>query len=118
MNTTMVSMGSGLADSEVRVAMKRDGGMRDGGMLNGKPLRAAAVPGAIDLEMAWAQRVARDKAARFLYAVATTGVFCRVGCGAGCRDENIPTLGRRKKPWRRGFPGLFALPALEGGSWG
>jgi AraC family transcriptional regulator of adaptative response/methylated-DNA-[protein]-cysteine methyltransferase len=45
---------------------------------------------AIDPETAWAQLVARDKAARFLYAVATTGVFCRVGCGSRPpRRENV-----------------------------
>ena len=36
----------------------------------------------IEPETAWAQLVARDPSARFLYAVATTGVFCRVGCGS------------------------------------
>ena len=46
--------------------------------------------GEIDPETAWAQLVARDKTARFLYAVATTGVFCRVGCGSRPpRRENV-----------------------------
>jgi AraC family transcriptional regulator of adaptative response/methylated-DNA-[protein]-cysteine methyltransferase len=36
----------------------------------------------IDAESAWKQLVARDPAARFFYAVATTGVYCRVGCAS------------------------------------
>ena len=39
----------------------------------------AATP-AIDPETAWRQLLARDPAANFFYAVATTGVFCRPGC--------------------------------------
>ncbi len=34
----------------------------------------------IDAEVAWRQVLARDPAARFLYAVTTTGVFCRPSC--------------------------------------
>jgi AraC family transcriptional regulator of adaptative response/methylated-DNA-[protein]-cysteine methyltransferase len=37
---------------------------------------------AIDPETAWQQLLARDPAARFLYAVATTGVFCRPTCSS------------------------------------
>jgi len=40
---------------------------------------AATTP---DAETAWKQVVARDPEARFLYAVTTTGVFCRVGCAS------------------------------------
>jgi AraC family transcriptional regulator of adaptative response/methylated-DNA-[protein]-cysteine methyltransferase len=35
-----------------------------------------------DFEAAWKRLVARDHSADFLYAVATTGVFCRVGCAS------------------------------------
>ncbi len=40
-----------------------------------------AVPTAsLDPESAWQQVIARDRTARFFYAVATTGVFCRPSC--------------------------------------
>ena len=42
-------------------------------------LIAAPAPD-LDSETAWRQLVARDPAARFLYAVTTTGVFCRPTC--------------------------------------
>jgi AraC family transcriptional regulator of adaptative response/methylated-DNA-[protein]-cysteine methyltransferase len=41
-----------------------------------------ASPAAIDPESAWKQLLARDPAAAFFYAVTTTGVFCRPGCGS------------------------------------
>jgi AraC family transcriptional regulator of adaptative response/methylated-DNA-[protein]-cysteine methyltransferase len=68
MNTTMVSM-----SSELRLATRRNVGTREA---------VAVQVAAIDPEMAWVQLTARDKSARFLYAVLTTGVFCRVGCGS------------------------------------
>ena len=37
---------------------------------------------ALDPAAAWKQLVARDANARFVYAVTTTGVFCRPGCGS------------------------------------
>jgi AraC family transcriptional regulator of adaptative response/methylated-DNA-[protein]-cysteine methyltransferase len=37
---------------------------------------------AVDPEAAWKQLLARDPAASFYYAVTTTGVFCRPGCGS------------------------------------
>ncbi len=37
---------------------------------------------AIDADEAWKQLLARDPAATFFYAVATTGVFCRPGCAS------------------------------------
>ena len=40
----------------------------------------AASTGSLDPESAWQQVLARDRAARFFYAVATTGVFCRPSC--------------------------------------
>ncbi len=42
--------------------------------------RVPAESGLIDAEVAWRQVLARDPAARFLYAVTTTGVFCRPSC--------------------------------------
>ena len=50
----------------------------------------AAQVAAIDPDAAWQQLVARDRQAAFLYAVRTTGVFCRVGCGSRPpRRENV-----------------------------
>jgi AraC family transcriptional regulator of adaptative response/methylated-DNA-[protein]-cysteine methyltransferase len=40
----------------------------------------AGPPSTIDPEQAWSQVVARDAAARFFYAVTTTGVVCRPAC--------------------------------------
>ena len=42
----------------------------------------ASAAGAMDAERAWQQIVRRDAAARFLYGVTTTGVFCRPGCAS------------------------------------
>ncbi len=52
--------------------------------MSGKPQteRHADSAVAIDPETAWRQLLARDKAARFFYAVTTTGVFCRPGCAS------------------------------------
>jgi len=36
----------------------------------------------LDADAAWQQLVARDRGARFVYAVTTTGVFCRPGCAS------------------------------------
>jgi AraC family transcriptional regulator, regulatory protein of adaptative response / methylated-DNA-[protein]-cysteine methyltransferase len=36
----------------------------------------------LDTEAAWQQLVARDPSAQFIYAVTTTGVFCRPGCAS------------------------------------
>jgi AraC family transcriptional regulator of adaptative response/methylated-DNA-[protein]-cysteine methyltransferase len=43
---------------------------------------AGAAETAIDSETAWRQVLNRDPAASFLYAVTTTGVFCRPGCSS------------------------------------
>lgn len=47
-------------------------------------LAASNSPGtpAVDPEVAWKQLLIRDPAAAFFYAVTTTGVFCRPGCGS------------------------------------
>ena len=59
---------------------------------------------AIDPETAWAQLVARDRGARFLYAVATTGVFCRVGCGSRPpRRENVQFFDSVESALKAGF---------------
>ena len=96
----MISVNSG-----VKLAMKRDVetqslGARSIGSSNGKSMRAAV----IDPEAAWAQLVARDKAARFFYAVLTTGVFCRVGCGSRPPlRENVRFFGSMEEAQRAGF---------------
>jgi len=46
------------------------------------PMAATKMKPAIDKETAWKRIVARDGEARFFYAVATTGVFCRPGCAS------------------------------------
>ena len=44
----------------------------------------------INVEAAWEKLLARDKDAGFLYAVLTTGVFCRIGCASRPpRRENV-----------------------------
>src|ERR1035437_8212637 len=43
-------------------------------------VRKAGTPEAIDSEAAWRQVLARNPEAAFLYAVTTTGVFCRPSC--------------------------------------
>ena len=63
--------------------------MRDDGCMNTR-MQATAVPDAIPVagiidinpDRAWQQVVARDPAAEFVYAVATTGVFCRPSCSS------------------------------------
>lgn len=43
-----------------------------------------------DTDLAWQQLLARDTSAGFFYAVATTGVFCRIGCASRPpRRENV-----------------------------
>ncbi len=43
----------------------------------------SAAPGkGLDADAAWKQLLVRDPAARFFYAVTTTGVFCRPGCAS------------------------------------
>jgi AraC family transcriptional regulator of adaptative response/methylated-DNA-[protein]-cysteine methyltransferase len=42
----------------------------------------AAAAQKIDPETAWRQVVARDASAQFVYAVTTTGVYCRPGCAS------------------------------------
>ncbi len=48
------------------------------------PPRNSLAPAVSDLdpEIAWKQLVARDRKARFVYGVTTTGVFCRPGCAS------------------------------------
>ena len=51
-----------------------------GSMSNAVQLKAVTTE--LDPETAWRQVVARDRSARFVYAVTTTGVFCRPGCAS------------------------------------
>jgi AraC family transcriptional regulator of adaptative response/methylated-DNA-[protein]-cysteine methyltransferase len=48
----------------------------------GRAMVSDSAASAIDPEAAWRQLLARDPAAAFFYAVTTTGVFCRPGCGS------------------------------------
>ena len=115
MNTTMVAMTGG-----VQLTMRQDDGTRGAEMREALAMRVAAIPGAIDPEGAWAQLVARDKTARFLYAVATTGVFCRVGCGSRPpRRENVRFFRSAEEAQAAGFraclrckPGAFRSSPL------
>jgi AraC family transcriptional regulator of adaptative response/methylated-DNA-[protein]-cysteine methyltransferase len=47
-----------------------------------QPALPASPVSPIDPEAAWKQLLSRDPAAEFLYAVTTTGVFCRPGCAS------------------------------------
>lgn len=86
--------------SGVWLAMKQDAGRFNAGACEAVAEQAEA----IDAETAWTQLVARDKAARFLYAVATTGVFCRVGCGSRPpRRENVRFFGSAEEARAAGF---------------
>ncbi len=59
---------------------------------------------AIDPETAWAQVVQRDAAARFVYAVTTTGVFCRPGCASRRpRRENVRFFATAREAEAAGF---------------
>lgn len=58
----------------------------------------------IDPEAAWAQVVGRDAAARFVYAVTTTGVFCRPGCASRRpRRENVRFFATAEAAQAAGF---------------
>jgi AraC family transcriptional regulator of adaptative response/methylated-DNA-[protein]-cysteine methyltransferase len=58
----------------------------------------------IDTEAAWQQLIGRDKNAGFLYAVLTTGVFCRIGCGSRPpRRENVRFFGTAAEASSAGF---------------
>jgi AraC family transcriptional regulator of adaptative response/methylated-DNA-[protein]-cysteine methyltransferase len=95
MNTRMVSM-----NGAVQLGMRQDVGARNAGTRDLGAMRATA----IDPEAAWVQLVARDKAARFFYSVATTGVFCRVGCGSRPpRRENVRFFGSAEEAQAAGF---------------
>jgi AraC family transcriptional regulator, regulatory protein of adaptative response / methylated-DNA-[protein]-cysteine methyltransferase len=55
-----------------------------GNVLTMTPPRNSPAPAVstVDPEIAWKQLVARDRNARFVYGVTTTGVFCRSGCAS------------------------------------
>jgi AraC family transcriptional regulator of adaptative response/methylated-DNA-[protein]-cysteine methyltransferase len=51
---------------------------------------AQLVPEQINTDAAWEKLIRRDKSAGLLYAVITTGVFCRIGCASRPpRRENV-----------------------------
>ena len=98
--------------------MKRDVGT----LIYGSNESGATLSATIDPDIAWAQLVARDKAAGFLYAVLTTGVFCRVGCGSRAPlRENVRFFGSADEAMAAGFraclrcrPGAARLNSLDG----
>jgi AraC family transcriptional regulator of adaptative response/methylated-DNA-[protein]-cysteine methyltransferase len=58
----------------------------------------------IEEETAWNQLVGRDKTADFLYAVSTTGVFCRIGCASRLpRRENVRFFSTAGEAQAEGF---------------
>ncbi|MDE3186716.1 MAG: methylated-DNA--[protein]-cysteine S-methyltransferase [Acidobacteriota bacterium] len=59
---------------------------------------------ALDADAAWAQVVGRDAAAAFVYAVTTTGVFCRPGCASRRpRRENVRFFASAREAEAAGF---------------
>ena len=48
--------------------------------VNADPATSAAFLAPVDPDTAWQQVLARDRGAEFVYAVTTTGVFCRPAC--------------------------------------
>ncbi|MGA2251008.1 bifunctional transcriptional activator/DNA repair enzyme AdaA [Terracidiphilus sp.] len=58
----------------------------------------------INPDSAWEKLISRDKTAGFLYAVLTTGVFCRIGCGSRPpRRENVRFFGTAAEASSAGF---------------
>jgi len=58
----------------------------------------------IDPDAAWEQLVARNRNAEFLYAVETTGVYCRPGCASRRpRRENVRFFGTAGEAQSAGF---------------
>ncbi len=58
----------------------------------------------INSEAAWEKLLRRDKTAGFLYAVLTTGVFCRIGCGSRPpRRENVRFFSTAAEATSAGF---------------
>src|SRR3984885_5793941 len=60
------------------------GGFMPGDALKMTPITKPPATSAstLDPEIAWKQLLARDRNARFVYGVTTTGVFCRPGCAS------------------------------------
>ena len=71
---------------QARSGVRRGTDLGDDTFMNSNPQIAdnlIALPAlSLDHETAWWQLVARDPAARFFYAVTTTGVFCRPTCSS------------------------------------
>jgi AraC family transcriptional regulator of adaptative response/methylated-DNA-[protein]-cysteine methyltransferase len=64
----------------------------------------ATMSPAIDPERAWRQLLDRDPAGAFLYAVTTTGVFCRPGCASRRpRRANVRFFGSAEEARAAGF---------------
>jgi AraC family transcriptional regulator of adaptative response/methylated-DNA-[protein]-cysteine methyltransferase len=68
---------------------------------NGRAPTAASV---VDAEAAWKQLIERDPAAKFFYAVTTTGVFCRPACSSRRpRRENVRFFASAEAAQAAGF---------------
>lgn len=73
-----------------------------------------AVEMPLDEEKAWRQLLAREDSARFLYAVTTTGVFCRPGCGSRAPlRKNVRFFADAGAAQRAGFRACARCKPLE-----
>jgi AraC family transcriptional regulator of adaptative response/methylated-DNA-[protein]-cysteine methyltransferase len=82
---------------------------------NGRAQTAASV---VDAEAAWKQLIERDPAAKFFYAVTTTGVFCRAACSSRrpCR-ENVRFFATAEGAQAAGFRACMRCkPAAAAGN--
>ncbi|MGA7857080.1 MAG: methylated-DNA--[protein]-cysteine S-methyltransferase [Terracidiphilus sp.] len=72
---------------------------------------------ALDQDTAWKQVLARDADAAFIYAVTTTGVFCRPGCGSRRPlRENVQFFGSAEAAQAAGYRACKRCISAGGGS--
>ncbi len=72
---------------------------------------------ALDQDTAWKQVLARDADAAFIYAVTTTGVFCKPGCGSRRpRRENVQFFGSAEAAQAAGYRACKRCISAGGGS--
>lgn len=85
-------------------------------MNNSAPIAITGPDLALQPESAWQQVLARDPAAPFLYAVITTGIFCRPSCGSRRPlRENVLFFGNAAEAGAAGFrPCQRCKPLSEG----
>ena len=104
-----VSAGAGLRFGR---KMRGEGG-RSRPHLGGMMITAMPAPASPDPRAAWKAVVARDASqdGRFVFAVATTGVYCRPSCAARRPNrENVRFFAGPGRGRGRGLPRLPALP--------